>query len=285
MPDVTGVDCHAHVFVPSLKLAPGRRYEPSGEATLPDYLTMLASNGMSHGVLVQPSFLGTDNSYLVRALRSSQERLRGIAVVAPDTSDRALQDLQAAGCVGVRLNLIGQPDPDFGEPAWGPHLQRVADRGWQIEVHAEAARLPAILPRLLSTGAPLVIDHFGRPDPWTGAEDPGFRFLLAQGATERIWVKLSAAYRLGRDGAGEQIARQAVPLLRDAFGLDRLMWGSDWPHTQYEHVATPLAARRHLDEWLPDPADRHVVLCAVPARLFGFHEPKGRNGHAARHRA
>ena len=263
MPDLLGIDCHAHVFAAGVPLAAGSRYAPIGEATLADYLAMLAANGMSHGVLVQPSFLGTDNSYLVKALRASQKLLRGIAVVDPGASDHTLQELHAAGCVGVRLNLIGQPDPDFSEPEWAPHLQRLADRRWQIEVHAEAARLPAILPPLLSTGASVVIDHFGRPDPSAGTDDPGFRFLLAQGATQRIWVKLSAAYRLGSGGAGERTARQAVPLLRDAFGLDRLIWGSDWPHTQHEQVTTPFEARPASRRMAPHPAERRVVRRAL----------------------
>ncbi len=270
MPEIVGIDCHAHVFARTLRLAAERRYEPSGEATLADFFAMLAANGMTHGVLVQPSFLGNDNNYLLRALRSSPDRLRGIAVVGPGASDQVLEELHVAGCAGVRLNLIGQPDPDFSKPQWTRHLRRVAGRGWQIELHAEAARLSLILPPLLDTGAPIVIDHFGRPNPSAGIDDPGFQFLLAHGATGRIWVKLSAAYRLGKGGAGWRTAQQAVPMLRDAFGLDRLIWGSDWPHTQFEHVASPRETRRRLDEWLPNTAERAVVLRDAPARLFGF---------------
>jgi predicted TIM-barrel fold metal-dependent hydrolase len=46
---------------------------------------MLDRYGMSHGVLIQPSFLGTDNAYMVQGLRTAPERLRGIAVVSPET--------------------------------------------------------------------------------------------------------------------------------------------------------------------------------------------------------
>ena len=133
MPDLFGIDCHAHVFAAGVPLAAGSRYAPIGEATLADYLAMLAANGMSHGVLVQPSFLGTDNSYLVKALRASQKLLRGIAVVDPGASDHTLQELRAAGCVGVRLNLIGQPDPGFQRTGMGaalatPGRSSLADR-------------------------------------------------------------------------------------------------------------------------------------------------------------
>src|SRR5438876_523740 len=73
MPDtcstsITGIDSHAHVFSRGLKLAATRRYAPDYDATLAEYLNHLGAHGLSHGVLVQPSFLGTDNSYLLPAL-------------------------------------------------------------------------------------------------------------------------------------------------------------------------------------------------------------------------
>ena len=43
---------------------------------------VLDPNGVSHAVLVQPSFLGMDNHYLLDALRR-YPRFRGIAVVQP----------------------------------------------------------------------------------------------------------------------------------------------------------------------------------------------------------
>ena len=53
---------------------------------------------------------------------------------------------------------------------------------------------------------PVVVDHFGRPDPRLGVDDPGFRYLIETGATGRVWVKLSGAYRNGSGEAGERTA-------------------------------------------------------------------------------
>jgi predicted TIM-barrel fold metal-dependent hydrolase len=96
--------------------------------------------------------------------------------------------------------------------------------------------------------------------------DPGFRHLLTAGPTRRVWVKLSGAYRNGPNGG--TIARAAVPLLCQAFGLDRLVWGSDWPHTQFETAASYATARDALDTWLPEATERQVVLAETPAALF-----------------
>lgn len=265
---IVAVDCHAHVFTRELKLAGERRYAPDYDAAIPDYLSMLAANGMSNGVLIQPSFLGTDNGYLLQALKAAPERLRGIAVVDPTISGAELQELDRLGVVGLRLNLIGLPDPELASPIWQRHLAEVAALGWQIEIQAEARRLPKLMPPLLASGVNLVIDHFGKPDKDLGVDDPGFRTLLSAGSTGKVWVKLSGAYRNGPNG--QQIAVAAAPLLRDALGLDHLVWGSDWPHTQFEKAVTPVAARQALDAWLPDPKERQVVLAQAPRRLFRF---------------
>ncbi len=262
------IDCHAHVFTRDLPLAGERRYAPDYDASIAQYLAMLDANGMSHGVLIQPSFLGTDNRYLLEALRTAPRRLRGIAVVAPESGLPALQELAGQGIVGIRLNLIGKPDPAFDAPEWRQFLERVAGLGWQVEVQAEAARLPALLPPLLAAGGDVVLDHFGKPAPALGVEDPGFRYLLSAGKSRRLWVKLSAPYRNGPQG--RQIALAAIPLLKGSLGLDRLVWGSDWPHTQFEGKADPVSARQALDAWLPDVTERRIVLAEAPAHLFRF---------------
>ena len=266
----TGIDTHAHVFAQDARMIENRRYTPSYDATLVDYLAMLDGNGLSHGVLVQISFLGTDNSRMVGALRREPARLRGIAVVDPDITAEELHTLGEAGVVGVRLNLIGLPDPDLGNAEWQRHLRRLAEMSWQVEVQAEARRLSHLLPALLEAGVHVVVDHFGRPDPALGIDDPGFRYLLTLGRTRQAWVKLSGAYRNGPAGMGERIAASAAPALLGEFGAERLLWGSDWPHTCFEQPGAAAAARQALGRWVPSVADRHVVLVDNPRRLFRF---------------
>jgi len=108
-PRVTAVDCHAHVFRRDLPM-PDRRRAPAGyDATVDDYLRQLDANGLSHGVLIQPSFLGTDNSYFLKALRAWPKRLRGVVMLDPGTDERTLAELDALGVRGLRLNLVGLP--------------------------------------------------------------------------------------------------------------------------------------------------------------------------------
>ena len=267
---VAAIDTHAHVFARGLPLAARRRYAPQYDATLPHYLAQLDAHAISHGVLVQPSFLGTDCSYLLAALAQEPQRLRGVVVIDSAADCAKLDALQRVGVVGIRLNLFDQPNPDFTRADWQQTLAAIARLGWHVEVHVEARRLEDVVPPLLDKGINVVIDHFGRPDPALGIADPGFRYLLTLGFTRQVWVKLSGAYRIGYGAQGEVTAIAAMPLLKAAFGTDRLVWGSDWPHTQFEQTqdyARPVTLLRAL---LPDPQERRAVLVDTAAALFKF---------------
>ena len=261
------IDSHAHVFHRGLSLAPGRRYAPAYDAPLELYLQQLDENGISNGVLVQPSFLGTDNSYLVECLDKASGRLRGIAVVEPTISPREIAELDKGRVVGIRLNLVGRPLPDLAAAEWKSLLANLKSANWQVEIQRKASDLVGLVPRLLDAGVAVVLDHYTLPEPALGIDDPAFRSVLKFGATGQVWVKLSAPYRNGPNG--EAFARQAYPLLHDAFGLDHLLWGSDWPHTQFEATENYARNRRFLEELVTD-ADARAEVLIAPRSLFRF---------------
>jgi predicted TIM-barrel fold metal-dependent hydrolase len=271
---VASVDTHAHVFERGLPLAQKRRYVPDYDATLDAYLAQLDQHGVSHGVLVQPSFLGTDCSYMLAALRRAPQRLRGVAVIERDCRIDTLTEMADAGIAGIRLNLIGHADQPLDEWVSAQTLAHIRDLKWHVEVHAEAARLQRIVEPLLNAGVNVVVDHFGRFDPVLGVRDAGFRGLLQLAHTQRVWVKVSAAYRNRRqlrpDDHDDRDAHEALHLLKAAFGVHRLMWGSDWPHTQFEADENFAHAFELMRALLPVEDERRVVLADTAARLYGF---------------
>ncbi|AAZ35009.1 2-Pyrone-4,6-dicarboxylate lactonase [Pseudomonas savastanoi pv. phaseolicola 1448A] len=268
---ILGIDAHAHVFSKDLSLTSGRRYSPDYDATVQAYLAHLHEHGLSHGVLVQPSFLGTDNRFLFDALAQAPDRLRGVAVVDTDISRGALQRMAGLGIVGIRLNLIGRALPDFTAPEWKSLFKNVWTLGWHVELHREVADLPGLIRQLLPFGCKIVIDHFGRPDARLGIDDPAFQALLELGLSGQLWMKVSAIYRLG--GTAEQnaaFAHAALPLLLQSFGPRRLVWGSDWPHTQHEQevsYASVVEQFRALE--CPEPL-KNMLLVEAPQALFDF---------------
>lgn len=267
---ILGVDAHAHVFTQALAFAGARRYTPQYEATLQDWRALLDAQGVSHGVLVQPSFLGSDNSYLLEALLQAPERLRGVAVVEADVSQAQLQRMNRLGVVGIRLNLMGQSLPDLSSSEWRPLLERVAALGWHVELHRQIEDIPALVAALRPYGVKVVIDHFGRPHAAFGVGHPTFQRLLELGGGE-VWVKISGVYRLGgTDRENLEFACAAVPLLIEHFGTQRLMWGSDWPHTQFEDQVSYAAQFELLHQLVPWPQQRQAILRDGAVALFGF---------------
>src|SRR5258708_14792774 len=221
------IDAHTHVFVRGLAPAANARYAPDYDASWQTLLELAAKNGVGRAVILQPSFLGFDNSYLFEALRAEPNRLRGVPWISPSVTVSAddWEGLARIGVRGLRFPIYGLPTP-----AWSYYSDMLAEalkRDWPIHLYVESKRLPAMLPMLLGAGHKVVIPHFGMFDRTLGPlRDPGFELLLEKASTRRLWVVLSGAYRVGPERA-----RPAVASLFASFGPERLMWASDWPHT------------------------------------------------------
>lgn len=267
----TAIDSHAHVFSRGLELASERRYAPNYDAPLGDYLGQLQAHGFSHGVLVQPSFLGTDNRYLLAALQAAPRHLRGVVMLERDVAPETLARLTRLGVRGVRLNLMGKALPDLGDGRWRTFLERIGEQGWHLELHRQVADVPALVRALRPYGLDIVIDHFGRPDARGGLGQPGFAEMLTLGAEGKVWVKVSGIYRL--EGSSQQnlaFARQALCALETHYGADRLMWGSDWPHTQHEAAVSFGGVLEQFEALGCSAALRQALLVDTARALFGF---------------
>lgn len=268
---ILGIDAHAHVFSRELDLTTARRYTPDYDATLVMYLGNLREHGLSHGVLVQPSFLGTDNSYLLAALQQAPDQLRGVVVVERETSRETLNQMDRCGVVGVRLNLMGKPLPDFSGPDWRRFFAHIVALDWHVELHRQVEDLPAVIRGLLPFGVKIVVDHFGRPDARLGIDQPGFGELLELGLSGQVWMKVSGIYRLaGTDQQNLDFARQTMLMLEQSFGLRRLVWGSDWPHTQHESSVGFGTVIEQLQALGCSAQMMRALLIDAPGALFGF---------------
>jgi predicted TIM-barrel fold metal-dependent hydrolase len=263
------VDTHAHVFEPELPMLAGRRYTPRYRATLENYLCLLDAHGLAAGVLVQPSFLGHDNHYLLDSLRRARGRCRGVVCLDPATPAATLRDMDAAGVAGMRLNLFGCEVPPLRDANWRALLAELNGLDWHVELHCPAGMLPSVMAPLLEYGCKLVVDHFGRPGGRPGADCPAMDYLCGTADSGRVWVKLSAGYRIWAESGTEQSARIAARLLR-AFSAQRLLWGSDWPHTEHESAGDVGRALQHLSDWVPDASERATILSDTPRLLFKF---------------
>ncbi|MDD2382696.1 MAG: amidohydrolase family protein [Sulfurospirillaceae bacterium] len=222
------IDTHAHAWDKSCIYVANSRYRPDYFFTAEAYLQKLSTYGMHKGVLVQPSFLGTDNTYLLKALNTYPTHLRGVVVVDKKISKESLFSMHQSGVRGIRYNLINQPIPSFCDAEFQELFSYIQSLGWHVELHAKAIQWQEIIQKLGNTSVKIVIDHFGRPE--NGVPTcKGLQALLV--ADLDLHVKLSAPYRFG--------ARAINPLIEvweARVGKEKLLWGSDTPFTQHEEV-------------------------------------------------
>lgn len=225
-----GWDCHVHVFEPGAPARAGH-YSPA-PAPLAAIEAVAAECGIAHLVLVQPSVYGTDNSVMERALHEGRGRHRGIAVLDAHVEDATLDRLHAAGVRGVRFNLVS---PVGNDPAGLPSLApRLRERGWHVQWYADHAQLPLVAQLQARCELTFVLDHLGglRAD---APASPASWSALKQLADAGAWVKLSGWYRLGASAPYLEL----VPTIRRVAAIfgERIVWGSDWPHTSLAAAA------------------------------------------------
>jgi predicted TIM-barrel fold metal-dependent hydrolase len=276
-------DCHVHIFEPErFPLASHRTYRPD-TATVADLLALQEALGLSRVVLIQPSPYGSDNACLLDALRKLAGRARGVAVIDDKVSPSALAELHAAGVRGLRVNLEthGATDPALAAMAVGAAADRAAGLGWHVQVHAKLALLAAIAPTLRDLPVPLVIDHFAYASAHLGPGQPDFDVLRELLQSGKAYVKVSAAHRISTQPDCADVAPIAQSLI--AANPDRVLWGSDWPHTgewpgaarhpdrvERFHPVDDGHALDRLRTWTRDADEANRILVANPARLYDF---------------
>jgi predicted TIM-barrel fold metal-dependent hydrolase len=273
MPSGRAADCHAHVFGgPDYPFARDAVYapDPSQRGTARSFLAVLDAHGLTHGLAVAAQPYGHDISCMLDGIAASGGRLKGIALAEPAISDRDLAALADRGIVGIRMNLTTYGMREFTEPGADRLLARIREMNWFLQVHCERDELVAAAPIIRKAGVRLMVDHFGRPDIQRGIAQPGFATLLELGRAGNAVVKLSGPFRVSREGPPYRDVDPFIAAAIEAFTLDNVVWGSDWPFVRVEERVDYGPQLACVERWLPDPKDRQRLMWDNPVRLFGF---------------
>jgi predicted TIM-barrel fold metal-dependent hydrolase len=278
-------DCHTHVIGDPRRFpfTPARTYTPE-QGSVEDLQALHRALHIARVVIVQPSVYGTDNACTLDAMHRLGQGARGIAVVDDKTPGETLDEMDRAGIRGIRINLAtaGQTDPDVARKRFDAAVQRIGSRKWHIQMYATLPVIAAIRPLVATAQVPVVFDHFGGAQAAGGLGQEGFDVLLDLVRTGRAHVKVSAPYRGSTQAPGfADMGPFAKALI--AANLQRVLWGTDWPHPDTSTVpgrtAMDVSPHRHVDDglvfnqlaaWAPDPAMRRTILVDNPAALYRF---------------
>ncbi|RXT16964.1 hydrolase [Rhizobium leguminosarum] len=221
------VDTHFHVFRAGAPLNTPRSYTPD-IATISDWIEFSGSLGIAKGVLVQPSVYGLDNRVLLEALAAYPDRLRGIVVIDPETTETQIERLDRLGVRGVRINTRNKGGLPLA--AARTLAESIAPLGWSLQLQINPEQLSDIAATLSGIRLPIVIDHLGFIPLARETRSLHVDALKRLMDRAEAYVKVTAPYRLTKDVNYNGFAEVACALA--ASHAERLLWGSDWPHTE-----------------------------------------------------
>ncbi|MET3566787.1 L-fuconolactonase [Leifsonia sp. 563] len=272
------IDAHVHLWDRSTD--PQDWIDPVSMAAIDrDFATddlrgMLAATGMDRAVLVQASNSLEES---VRLSRSDPRVVAGLVAWVDLAGDvRAQLDEVRAGSVpvvGVRHLAHIDPDPEWmlradtadGLAALGREglAFDLVIRDWQLE---QAARVAA-----RNDGVSFVLDHLGGPladDAEASRWEAGLRALAALPNVSAKVSGLTSGLVPGAWTAAD--LRGVVSTALEAFGPDRLLYGSDWPLAELGGGAP--AWREAFDTLVSElsPAERDALLGGNAERVYSL---------------
>lgn len=267
-------DTHVHLMAGRTEFAlwEGRAENPAPGPDLDGWLdlyrTQLDTLGFSRGVIVHSILYSTDNSVTVEAVRRMGNGFRGVGLLPDGASEAQMDQFVAWDMAAVRLNYVhGGVLSWQGAKAMAPAL---AERDLHIQMlcHADHHMLE-LADDVRRLDVDVVFDHIGWPKDALTPDSAGFQALCALLAEGKVWVKLSALYRMCPAPFTQADALVAALI---AANPERCLWGSDWPHLMLAGAQMPQAAEmlNALDRVVPDDATRHHILVDNPATLFRF---------------
>lgn len=190
--------------------------------------------GVTRTVLIQMSFFKYDNSYMSDVIAADPKRFRGVAIVDESKDDlkKTMVDLKGKGTRGFRLYAFLK-----NVETWGK--SEGIKKMWKIGAEENLSMCCLTDPESLlyietlckeNPETPVVIDHFARIGMTGSVDRKQLDSLLALAKYPKTYVKTSAFYALGAKSPPYTELGPMIKELRDTFGSERLMWGSDCPY-------------------------------------------------------
>jgi predicted TIM-barrel fold metal-dependent hydrolase len=272
------IDAHVHVWTDDLKtyhLAPG--YEPDDMKParfLPEEALAHAQPcGVDRIVLVQMSYYGSDNAYLLDVMEEYEGTFAGISIVDPNDPqpDEEMRQLAAYGVRGFRVYPRGGPVATWLD---SEGYERMFQAGTDLRLALCPLISPDALPALSRRCAqfpqtPVIIDHLCRIGAGRPIVEEEVARLCAMAEHPSVMVKLSAFYALGNKTPPYDDMADLIRKVYEAFGPQRLMWASDSPYQvqgQHTYEASVALIRDRLDFLSDD--DRDQVLRRTAEDFF-----------------
>jgi L-fucono-1,5-lactonase len=230
------LDAHVHFW----------RYSPDEYAWIDDSMKRLQRDFMPEDALAEMQTAGIDTCVAVQVRQTLEEtrwmldladRYPFIAGVVgwvdlrADEIDEQIASVAHPKLVGVRHIAQAEPDEFLLDQQFRRGVARLARHGLPYDILIYVRQFPAAI--ALASSLPdvrFVLDHLGKPDLRAGGFDSWRRDLDRLAALPNVCAKLSGLVTEAdwNRWTVEDLHRYVHAAI-DAFGPERLMFGSDWP--------------------------------------------------------
>lgn len=270
--DVRVVDSHIHVWTPNddrYPMAVHPHHYPPWHGDTSEYLAEMTAAGVDQAVIVQIAHHGGDHSYALAARDAHPDRFAVVGLLdtaRPDAPQAVEQLVRSHGVQGIRV--VSRRPEQRGlrdlEALWG----RAAELAIPVALYLspdQLAHVDGIARR--HADLTILIDHVGHPDtispPFAMLAD---LFRLAR--RPRVYVKTSHLYCVGRAAEQEEHIPDLLDRLRDSFGAERMLFGSNWPLVRETGGLSRCVAgfRAAIAHW--PAADQRAVLATTAHSVY-----------------
>ncbi len=272
------IDAHVHVWsgdIDRYALAEGQRKENMNPPsfTPEDLFGPMRVAGVGRVNLIQMSYYGADNTYMLEMMAKYPGTFAGTAIVDPlgDDPGGAMVRLAEQQCYSFRIQpaMVKEAPERWLQNAPMETMFAAASKHdlalcplIRVDALPELDRMCAKYPE-----APVVIDHLCLVDT-ENAYEHDLAALTAMVSHKHVHVKVGAFYALGKRTPPYLDLLPAIQRVVEAFGPERCMWESDAPFQMTNHrYEDSIALLRDHATFLTD-EDKGAILRGTAEKLF-----------------
>ncbi|QUT06965.1 amidohydrolase [Sphingobium phenoxybenzoativorans] len=302
MADDVIFDTHAHLIADDYTAYPASPLRGTTHVTQMTYsataewlIDQMDANGVGKACIVQRGHVyGYDNSYIIDSGKKYPDRFVPVVILDAQDPETPAKYRDMALNHGVRGLRLAQTHFEFFDTAWmnSPEAMEcwrtAADLGTPVAIIFFRRHLSWALPALkfiaeYLPSLPIIVDHIGTPHTLSNPEKarydaagldssmpppPDFGIAETIAMFEKLPNVSFKFTEINMERLADQRAEPSrfIRRLADAFGADRLMWGSDlgqseWPYADKAQLARQAAAELNADE-------RRAFLYGTADRLY-----------------
>ncbi len=241
-----------------------------------DLQPLLEAHGFVGCVAVQARQSLAESDWLLE-LADASPIVRGVVGWADLSNPSAEEELARLAAhprfVGVRHIAQDEPDDGFLErPDFVAGVAKLAAHDLRYDILVYERQLPAAI-ELASAlpEQPFVLDHLGKPKAAAGEREPWAARMCELAQRENVCCKLSGIVTEADWAAWTPAAlRPYLDTALEAFGPERLMFGSDWPVCLLaaDYPSTYTLVEHWSQQLSPD--ERDALFGGNAARFYGL---------------